>query len=134
MEKLSERVFPELPGSDLLSVSLLCLCLYFPPSLPPSLHMPLGAVEMEIPNFHKNRAVLRDRRFVSSTPPICILRMYTYSLSPPTAHAVCHSFMHTLTLTPANSVLTDGWQHVCGYHSGGRQSGQNPNFLLAGGR
>lgn len=35
MKKLLERVFPELPGSNMLSVSLLCLSLLF--SLPPSL-------------------------------------------------------------------------------------------------
>lgn len=29
------RAFPELPGSNMLSVSLLCLCLIPPPSLPP---------------------------------------------------------------------------------------------------
>lgn len=91
-----------------LSFSVISLS-YFP-SFPPSLNTPLGTVAMEIPGFHKNRAVLREQHFVPSTPPLCILRMYTYSLTP-TACAVCHSSSHKLTT--AYSILTVGWQHVC---------------------
>lgn len=93
-----------------LSFSVMSLS-YFP-SFPPSLCMLFGTAAMEIPDFHKNRAVLRDRPFVPSTPPICILRMYTYARTL-AAHAVCHSFMHTLILAAAYSALTVGWQHVC---------------------
>lgn len=60
------------------------------PSFPPPFK---NAVAMEIPGFHKNRAVLRDQLFVSPTPPICILSIYTYSLArlPSTC---CMSLIH----------------------------------------
>lgn len=55
LETFSERLFPQWRGSNMVSVSLLCLCLIFPPT---SL-IPLGREAVEIPSFYKNRAVLR---------------------------------------------------------------------------
>lgn len=106
------------------------------PSFPPSLYTLLAAAAaMEIPGFHKNRAVLAETGALSH-------HLFPYASEecthtpPPTQHMlyVTHSCTHTLKLTAAYNAPTDGWQHVCGYHSDGRQGGQNLNFLLAGER
>lgn len=78
--------------------------LYFP-SFPPSLYMALGTVAMEIPGFHKNRAVVKDQRFVSSTPPICIL--------PHPRSTCCMSLILARTHINNSTLWPDCWLAAC---------------------